>query len=261
MHPTISSASTLLLLFLPLVLTATPQTCTITTGQSGVCISTSSCTSGGGVPEAGHCTGSAANIQCCTYGPCNVATFCPGGEEVQCCVPGTATVGGRPCGAFVVNQATLELVKGFEGWFPDIYDDPDGHATVGWGHLCDDRSCSDVPYPIPLSEADGQRLLLDDLAIAERCISDMIVPSVTLNPNQYGALVSWAFNVGCGAARSSTLVSRLNAGQDPNTVAREELPRWNRGDNGVLPGLTRRRAAEVVLFTTPAAGVALPMPC
>jgi len=89
----------------------------------------------------------------------------------------------------------------------------------------------------------------------------MVNPSVTLNPNQYGAMVSWAFNVGCGAARSSTLVSRLNAGQDPNTVAREELPKWNRGDNGVLPGLTRRRAAEVVLFTTTASGVTLPVPC
>lgn len=89
----------------------------------------------------------------------------------------------------------------------------------------------------------------------------MIASSVTLNPNQYGALVSWAFNVGCGAARSSTLVSKLNAGQEPDTVAREELPKWNRGDSGVLPGLTRRRAAEVVLFTTPAGGVTLPMPC
>lgn len=84
---------------------------------------------------------------------------------------------------------------------------------------------------------------------------------MTLNPNQYGALVSWAFNVGCENARTSTLVSELNAGDDPDTVARQELPKWNRGDSGVLPGLTRRRAAEVVLFTTPASGVAHPPPC
>lgn len=89
----------------------------------------------------------------------------------------------------------------------------------------------------------------------------MIASSVTLNPNQYGALVSWAFNVGCGAAQNSTLVREINEGQDPNAVATVELPRWNHGDNGVLPGLTRRRQAEVVLFTTPASGVALPTPC
>jgi len=38
---------------------------------------------------------------------------------------------------------------------------------------------------------------------------------VTLNANQYGALCSWAFNEGCGNVGSSTLISRLNAGEDP----------------------------------------------
>ena len=82
-----------------------------------------------------------------------------------------------------------------------------------------------------------------------------------LNPNQYGALISWAFNVGCGNEASSTLVRHLNNGEDPNVVASEELPRWNRGDNGELPGLTRRRAAEVELFTTVVDGIAHPPPC
>lgn len=97
--------------------------------------------------------------------------------------------------------------------------------------------------------------------IARDCVTDDIADSVMLNPNQYGALVSWAFNVGCGNEGSSTLVRRLNRGEEPNTVAAEELPRWNQGDNGELPGLTRRRAAEVELFTTAAEGVAHPAPC
>ena len=84
---------------------------------------------------------------------------------------------------------------------------------------------------------------------------------MVLNPNQYGALVSWDFNVGCGNAGSSTLVRRLNNSEDPNVVAAEELPRWNRGDNGELPGLTRRRAAEVELFHTATSGIAHPPPC
>jgi lysozyme len=56
--------------------------------------------------------------------------------------------------------------------------------------------------------------------------------------------------VGCGNSGSSTLIKRLNQGDAPNTVAAEELPKWNRGSNGVLPGLTRRRKAEVELFKT-----------
>lgn len=82
--------------------------------------------------------------------------------------------------------------------------------------------------------------------------------SVTLNTNQYGALVSWAFNVGCGATGDSTLISRLNSGGSPNTVAAEELPKWNRGGGQVLPGLTRRRAAEVDLHQTSTSNGALP---
>lgn len=84
---------------------------------------------------------------------------------------------------------------------------------------------------------------------------------VVLNANQYGALVSWAFNVGCGAAGSSTLLERLNAGESPNTVAEEELPRWNKGGGEVLPGLVRRREAEVKLHKTPTSDCALPVEC
>ena len=40
----------------------------------------------------------------------------------------------------------------------------------------------------------------------------------------------------------------MNAGEDLNTVAAEELPRWNKAGGQVLPGLVRRRAAEVQFF-------------
>lgn len=41
---------------------ARDTTCTVNSGQGGVCISTSSCSSSGGHSEAGHCPG-AADIQ------------------------------------------------------------------------------------------------------------------------------------------------------------------------------------------------------
>jgi len=89
----------------------------------------------------------------------------------------------------------------------------------------------------------------------ETCLASAV--SVTLNANQYGALVSWTSNVGCGNMRSSTLVSRLNAGESSNTVAAQELPKWNKASGQALAGLTRRRAAEVELFqtATSAAGI------
>ncbi|KAH6683555.1 lysozyme [Plectosphaerella plurivora] len=162
------------------------------------------------------------------------------------------------CTGPAVNIATLNLIKEFEGWRPNIYLDPVGLATVGYGHLCANAQCTDVPYPIPLSQTNGERLLQDDLRTFQNCITLQTASSVVLNANQYGALVSWAFNVGCGATRTSTLISRLNSGGDPNTVAAEELPKWNRGGGQVLPGLTRRRAAEVALHRTSTSVGALP---
>ena len=94
--------------------------------------------------------------------------------------------------------------------------------------------------------------------IAQNCITLQTASSVTLNANQYGALVSWAFNVGCGNSESSSLISRLNAGEDPNTVAAEELPKWKFSGGVELPGLVRRRAAEVDLHRTATSDPALP---
>jgi hypothetical protein len=52
--------------------------------------------------------------------------------------------------------------------FADLVDlDPVGLPTVGYGHLCANAQCTDVPYPIPLSLANGERLLRDDLRVRE----------------------------------------------------------------------------------------------
>lgn len=139
--------------------------------------------------------------------------------------------------------------------------DATGHPTIGYGHLCKNKGCSDVPYPKPLSEANGKKLLGRDLAVAQNCITTMTTNNVRLNANQYGAVVSWAFNVGCGAAKSSTLIKRLNSGQAPATVIDSELPQWNKGNGKPIAGLTRRRKAEVDLSHKPTSQGALPAKC
>lgn len=108
-----------------------------------------------------------------------------------------------------------------------------------------------------MTQAEGEELLAADVREFEVCLG-RAVSAVRLNANQYGALVSWSFNVGCGNMQSSTLVRRLNAGENPNTVAAEELPKWNRAGGQVVEGLTRRRREEVALFQTATGTGALP---
>ncbi|KAL4888267.1 lysozyme-like protein [Aspergillus ambiguus] len=160
-----------------------------------------------------------------------------------------------------VNTATLDLIKGFEGFRPDPYDDGYRNPTIGYGHLCADSTCSDVPYPIPLSDQSGTQLLAGDLVSFQDAVTNALADPVTLNDNQYGALVSWTFNIGEGNMQSSSLVQRMNAGEDVVVVANEELPQWVHANGEVVDGLVRRRQAEVDLFNTPSSVGALPAPC
>jgi GH24 family phage-related lysozyme (muramidase) len=160
-----------------------------------------------------------------------------------------------------VSAATLDLIKTWEGFVARPAPDPIGLPTVGYGHLCKSNGCSEVPYSFPLTTTTATALLKTDVKTFQNCISKDIKDSVKLNANQYGALVSWAFNVGCGNTASSDLISRLNAGQAPNTVASEELPRWNKAGGQVLQGLVNRRAAEVKFFKTASSAAGHPPSC
>lgn len=95
----------------------------------------------------------------------------------------------------------------------------------------------------------------------EKCITSLAGSKMKLNLNQYGALVSWSFNVGCGAAGSSQLIKRLNKGENTNTVISQELPKWVHGGNVVLPGLVRRRNAEIALAKKATNDKAIPAKC
>ncbi|KAF7562604.1 hypothetical protein G7046_g1518 [Stylonectria norvegica] len=187
--------------------------------------------------------------------------LCKTSQILSFCLLGAVSKVHAACTGPEVNEATISLVESFEGFSADVYDDPTGNPTVGYGHLCTEANCAEVPYTIPLSDADGESLLRDDIRKAQQCITLDTTSAVVLNANQYGALVSWAFNTGCGNSGSSTLIKRLNNGEDPDTVAGEELPKWNKSNGEVLSGLVRRRAAEVNLFQTATNTGALPVGC
>jgi lysozyme len=69
---------------------------------------------------------------------------------------------------------------------------------------------------------------------------------VPLEPHQFDALVSFAYNCGEGNLGKSTLLEKVNGGDFAG--AAKEFARWNKGGGKVLAGLTRRRASEALLF-------------
>ena len=145
------------------------------------------------------------------------------------------------------SQEGVNLIKSFEGLETRAYVCPAGILTVGYGHTGPDVYSGQI-----VSVQQAEQLLKDDLGEAEKAVNDYV--KVSINQNQFDALVSFTFNVGTGAFESSTLLKRLNSKENPCTVAKEELPRWAKGSgNEVLQGLLRRRSAEVEMFcSTPA---------
>lgn len=65
----------------------------------------------------------------------------------------------------------------------------------------------------------------------------------TMNPNFHAALTSWAYNVGLGAAKKSTLIKKANAGDFVGAC--NELPKWKYA--GGKPILQKRRERERAL--------------
>ncbi len=142
------------------------------------------------------------------------------------------------------SQAGIDLIKHFEGLSLKAYPDPGTGGepyTIGYGHT------GGVKPGQVITAQQAEKFLVQDLERFERAVSDLI--TVPLAQEEFDALVSFTFNVGEGALRDSTLRKRLNAGGG-SEVFEQELPRWNKGGSGVMPGLVRRRAAEVELATS-----------
>jgi len=146
------------------------------------------------------------------------------------------------------QQHALPLIRRFEGLALEAYLDPVGVVTIGYGttHYPDGRP---VQLGDRISAAWAEQLLVHSL---ERdyapALFEAIPPVRFYSPMQQAALISFTYNVGSGALRSSSLRRRLLAGDDPQEVISDELPRWCRGGDRELPGLVRRRAAELALF-------------
>lgn len=144
------------------------------------------------------------------------------------------------------GKAGLELIKSFEGLRLEAYKCPAGVWTIGYGHAGVDVTSNRI------SEEDAGLLLRSDLERFERCVNRCITQP--MNQNQFDAFVSLAFNIGCAAFDKSTAVRRFNKKYSPEMVA-DAIQWFQKAGGKVLPGLVRRRDAEVALFLKPPAAL------
>lgn len=139
-----------------------------------------------------------------------------------------------------ISDKGLSLIKKFEGLRLESYLCPSSIPTVGYGHT------SGIKLGMTITEEQAEIYLKQDLESFEQCVNTWT--TVPLNQNEFDALVSFSFNVGCGAYSKSTLLRLLNEGAPKKEVA-EQFDRWVKGADGQpLQGLVNRRSAEKELF-------------
>ena len=137
-----------------------------------------------------------------------------------------------------ISKEGLELIKEFEGCRLKAYKCPADVWTIGYGHT-DGVKEGDV-----ITQEKADALLASDLDLFSSGVKRLV--SADIDNNQLGALVSFAFNLGLGNLRHSTLLRMVNAGDFLG--AADQFLRWNKAGGKVLAGLTRRREAERQLF-------------
>lgn len=154
----------------------------------------------------------------------------------------------------IVNDACVKLIKSFEGLSLKAYHgaaDKPGVDTIGYGS---------IQYPPDYLK--GRMVKLGDPDITEAQAESFLKWEITqktkaidvllrddLSPNQFAALISFAYNLGDGALKQSTLRLKVNTNPHDPTI-RAEFAKWVNANGKKVNGLVRRRQAEADLYFT-----------
>jgi len=158
----------------------------------------------------------------------------------------------------------IDLMHHFEGYRSRPYKCSAKIWTVGWGHAmyADQLALPNVrtstytgmirdDYQLKpednrvWSKEELVTLFKTDLANFERGVL-RLVPGVSGHQGRFDALVCLAYNIGLGNLQRSTIRMKANRGDWEG--AAEAFKMWSKGGGKVLPGLVRRREAEIALF-------------
>lgn len=138
------------------------------------------------------------------------------------------------------SKEGIDFIASFEGFEAEAYVCPGGKLTIGYGHT------RNVKRDDVITVAEAKQLLQEDVAEAERYVNAFV--HAPLRQNQFDALVSFVFNVGCGNFRRSSLLKEVNCDADNFVDIRPRFMAFVKSKGKVSPGLTRRRKAEADLY-------------
>ena len=165
-----------------------------------------------------------------------------------------------------LSKAGADLMHRFEGCRNRPYLCPAHIWTIGYGHVlyqeqirlpmvAKEGQTTTIRKELPLRQEDNrvwskeeiEELFADDVNLFERGVLRR-APALSNHQGAFDACVSFAFNAGLGNFQRSTIRMKINRGEWKD--AAEAFMQWTKGGGRELPGLVKRRKAEVALFLT-----------
>lgn len=140
--------------------------------------------------------------------------------------------------AMKTTEILLKQLMVMEGLRLEAYKDAAGVPTIGYGHT------KGVRMGDRISQYWAKELLVKDIEEVECQVK---VLNVAHAEGQLDALVSFAFNVGIGRLKTSTLLEVIRSGGTKAAITRE-FKRWVYANGKRLKGLERRREWEARRF-------------
>jgi len=137
-----------------------------------------------------------------------------------------------------------DLIKKYEGCQLKAYLCPAKIPTIGYGNTMYENGTK-VKIGDEITQQRAEELLQYIGKYFESEIKKLV--KVTLTDNQFGALLSFTYNLGVGNLRISTLLKKINANPNDPTI-KDEFLKWNKAGGKVLAGLTKRRQSESDLY-------------
>lgn len=136
------------------------------------------------------------------------------------------------------SAIALTVIAHFEGVRYEPYKDVGGVLTVCYGH-----TGIDIVPNKTYTKKECDEILELDFELTKMHVDRLV--KVPINDYTKAALYSFAFNVGTNAFARSTMLKKLNAGDQYGAC--EELKKWVYVKNKVWRGLVNRREAEAAI--------------
>lgn len=137
------------------------------------------------------------------------------------------------------SETLKAKIREFEGYYGKPYKCPAGVWTCGYGHT------KGVTAKTKCTKETAEKWLVQDLAPLEAFVSAMTKVDTQ---GKFDAVVDFAFNLGLGNLRSSTLYKYIQSGASTYLI-QEEFRKWKYCNGKVLAGLVKRREWEAQRWT------------